>query len=172
MSKTVAARIAFLAATLLPVVQAAYYYGRLPERIAVHFNAVGRPDRWDDKDGFMIVMALVLLALAASFAVIPLFLHRLPDNMINLSRKDYWLHPSRRAETLWFIERQLLWLGVCSMLLVSVIMQEVYWANLGPETGNLTITLWVVLAFIVGTVAWSVWMIRRFANPPSDDGSG
>ncbi len=53
--------------TLLPIVAGLIFWDRLPEQVAIHFNAAGEPDNWASK-------AAAVLGLPAVLAVLHLFL--------------------------------------------------------------------------------------------------
>lgn len=58
---------------LAPMVPSGVFYSRLPERVAVHFNAAGQADdfapRWFAAFGLPLLLLLVLFPLLYSFAL-------------------------------------------------------------------------------------------------------
>ncbi len=84
---------------------------RLPVQIASHFGAGGVPNGWMSRDGYLLFMlgfALgVPLVVVLSMAILP----RRMVKGINIPNRDYWLDPSRREETLRYIEAHAYWLG-------------------------------------------------------------
>ncbi len=49
---------------VLPALQIAVHYRHLPQRIAGHFNFVGRPSRYDDKRMFCVVYGAMMIIIA------------------------------------------------------------------------------------------------------------
>ena len=58
----------------------AYYYPQLPDSVASHFGAGGRPDDWSSKGTYAAVIIAISAALALSFLGIGLLLRRLPNH--------------------------------------------------------------------------------------------
>ncbi|MEO8275059.1 MAG: DUF1648 domain-containing protein [Thermoanaerobaculia bacterium] len=101
----------------------------LPERVASHFDFQGVAD------GFIARRALVVLLLALAmfgpsilFAV-GTFALKLPDSLINLPNKEYWLAPERRAGSLAFFQRVLDRMTLSLLLLLVLLFEEVVRAN-------------------------------------------
>lgn len=89
----------------------------LPEKVAVHFDAAGRPNRWDSRQSLTVVTAALHLGVAGVLVLITSFLHRLPPNVMNLPKADYWRRPENYPEACrisrewarWFSAGQLVW---------------------------------------------------------------
>nr|WP_303652436.1 DUF1648 domain-containing protein [Paludisphaera mucosa] len=82
------------------VVAVAATYSRLPARVASHFAADGRADGWSSRPAYAAILLLGAAAVAI-FCAVPVNLARVvPDEMINLPNREYWLAPERRRETL------------------------------------------------------------------------
>src|ERR1700755_3494188 len=113
-------RIILILVSVTFVAQAAIYYAILPDPIAAHFDATGRPDSWWPKAGFFIFDAVILLFLMAEFILVPRWIEGLPPSMINLPNKAHWLAPERRAETFAAIRHFLEWFSVLLLLLFTV----------------------------------------------------
>lgn len=95
MRKALAALILAQVALALSV---AATYGMLPDRVATHFGADGRADGWDSKAAYATYL-LTGSALISALCAGPLYLARkLPDSLINIPDRDYWLAPERRDE--------------------------------------------------------------------------
>src|SRR6185503_5032974 len=83
--------------------------GQLPDRVATHFDGSGRSNGWMSRS-FHLWFTLVLgLAFPLIVAVILFFARFLPDNFLNIPRRDYWLSAERRADTFTYLFRQSLW---------------------------------------------------------------
>ncbi len=73
-------------------------YSMLPDPVATHFGANGQADDWrprSDYAAYLITASAMVSAMCAG----PLYLARkLPDSMINVPNRDYWLALERRGE--------------------------------------------------------------------------
>ncbi len=159
------ALFALLALTLLFGAQAAYYYPQMPERMASHFDLSGQADGFMSRSALIWLTALTALMTGGMMLGIALLLKRLPDSLINMPHKDYWLAPERRDESLDAMTASLLWIGSATMGLMLVVFQSIYRANLDGSNaiGWSSMILLGVYLLIVLTIA--VRMMRRFRMP-------
>ena len=161
-------RISFAVAILISVLEAIWFYPVIPGRMAVHFNALGVADDWGPKQPFFICLGVVFSVIAIIFGAFILFLLRLPDSLINLPNKDYWLAPVRRQETMDRITDQMFFFGAMSIFLLDGISFLCFRANLMPVPAMPVILLWGMLGgFILLNLIWTIYMIRSFRRPRS-----
>ena len=158
-------RIIFIFVLILCLVQAAYYYPLLPERVASHFGASGRPDAWSGKESFIRIYLIAVAVIAALFSSIGLLLKKTPDSLINLPNKDYWLSPERRQETIDALSRQFLWAGSATLLLLLDIFHQSFRVHLG-KAETLEHPLESVVVYVVFNLFWTVALIRKFKRKP------
>ena len=91
--------VALILAQVVLAVAVAISYGTLPEPVATHFDAHGAADAWASRPEYA-TQILGGGALIAALCVAPLYLaRRLPDSMIHIPDREYWLAPERRAGT-------------------------------------------------------------------------
>jgi len=76
---------------LASVVQTFYYYPQLPDVVPPILNVAGSANGWQPKRAFFGIYSGVLVLLVSIFSGLQLFLDRIPDSLINLPRKEYWL---------------------------------------------------------------------------------
>lgn len=162
---------AFVASLGAAAIHAALYAPQLPERVASHFDLAGDADGWTSPRQLVGVYAAALALTAGSFLICPLVLSGIPDSMINLPRKDWWLAPERREATLRRISDQLLGFGVGTIAFLAGMMHLVFVANLSAAeaAGEVRLGPWFGIllgAFLVGTVAWSLALVLRFRRVP------
>lgn len=153
------ALIAALAALFLG--QLIFYYPQMPDPMASHFNGFGEPDDWMSKTGFFwFEIGLLAFCLGLFFATTK-FISKLPDGLINMPRKDYWLAPERREATLKIFSERMEAFYVAIFLLLVLINQMVFRANL---TGaNLPPVSWLyIAAFVAYTIYWTITLNRKF----------
>ncbi|MBI5527251.1 MAG: DUF1648 domain-containing protein [Deltaproteobacteria bacterium] len=159
-------RAIFVLLLLAVAIQIAYFHPKMPEKMALHFGADGRPNGWMHRDGFVMVYVFVLALMAAIFFVLPKFLIKIPDQWINLPHKDYWLAPERRAQTGQTIEKFMNECGNATLAFMLCVFQMAFSANLEPGA-NLPDWVWVLLAAFLGFMGvWLFRFYRAFRLPP------
>ncbi len=145
------------------------YYPLLPERMAAHFNFEGQPNGWQPKDGFFLLMLVVIGVTAVIPFLSPRLIAARPDNQINLPHRSYWLAPARREETFRFIAAQMAWFG-CGVLFVLLFGTSLaIRANLSPGCRfDNSMMMKVMGGFLIFTVLWMVRFIRHFVRIPAE----
>ena len=101
-----------------------WQHGRLPDRMAVHFDGSGTPDRWSGKWEMTIVMLAVTLLYFLLFGLFSILLPKMPHQLWNLPRKDYWRASERAAETRTFFGRDFLWMGIGMLLFMGYVQWD------------------------------------------------
>jgi uncharacterized membrane protein len=151
---------------ILCIVQAAYYYPRLPDSVASHFNASGQPDSWSSKDSFVFTNLAMIAGISIVCLGIVSLLRRIPVSWINLPNKDYWLAPERKDDTLSTLSVQFGWLACATVALFIAMFQLTILANLSTDKtlGN---TSWLFIGiYLAFTVIWIIRLLRRFGRVP------
>jgi uncharacterized membrane protein len=156
----------FLLLLVVGTIDIIYYYPRLPETVASHFDASGKPDGWSTKKDLVEVFIVVTLSSAFLFLGIALGLPKLPDSLINLPKKEYWLAPERRQETLSFISGYLLWFGIATLGLLICVMHQTFRANLS-ESRTLENVWFFMGAYLVFLIIWVVGLLYKFFRTPT-----
>ena len=146
---------------------AIWTHGRLPDRMAVHFDGSGTPNRWSGKwemTGAMLGVSLLYILL---FGVFSIYLPKMPSNLWNLPCKDYWLAPERAAETLTSFGRDYLWMGILMLLLTGYVQWDVFQANTVRPNNNLEMSIWLILGVVGLFIAMAIRMAVKFYRVPS-----
>jgi uncharacterized membrane protein len=144
--------------------QLLYYYPNLPEKMASHYNASGEPDNWMSKQSFLILELVILLVILAEFTLLPFLLERIPNSLINMPHKSYWLADERRHETFSVIRHYLEWFSVGLLGLFIAINEMVFRANLNNQ--RLSNAAWIALIiFLIFVAVWLTKFILRFRLP-------
>lgn len=138
-------------------------YRQLPERMASHFNASGVANDWMSRDGyvwFMVgIVTFVSLTMLAAFGSVRF----LPNAVINIPRRDYWLAPERRDETARTLMRfGLLMVGFESLFFLAIHLMVVA-ANESQPARLSNDVWWLLAAFLATTGALAFKLYRRFA---------
>ena len=152
------------------VVQAMYYYPLMPEPMASHFGTGGKANDWMPKAGFFVLMAGVQVLFLLIFLGIPKLVGVLPNSVINMPHKDYWLAPERRQKSLDLMGDWLGWFGVAMLAFFLLVGQLTYTANLREDQRLDETKMWTMLVlFLAFTVVWLVLFYRAFKKPPEAD---
>ena len=82
------------------------------------------------KNDFLIVQAVILIFITAKFTLLPRLIKKSLVSTLNLSNKEFWLAPQRRAQTFAAVRNYFEWFAVPLLALFIGINQLVYRANL------------------------------------------
>jgi len=136
-------------------------YRDLPPTVASHFDARGNPNGWMSKEMFVIVEAAILIFVVGQFLLVPFLVRRLPNSLINLPNREYWLSDEHREETLSIVGSYFEIFGAAILVFFIVVNQFVYQANVSKT--NLSSSMWfIVVGFLVFTLVWLIKLIREF----------
>jgi len=163
-----AGKIVTILLIALAIVQFLYYDPILPEQIASHFNLKGQPDNWSGKRVVLFTHLGLILFFALVFQFAGWLTCKIPEALINLPRKSYWLALERKQLTLDSIATFLIWIGNVSIVFFVVIFNLVYQANLSsnPRTAN----FWFALIIFLLAIGYMVFFFfKRFYNIPLHD---
>jgi uncharacterized membrane protein len=149
------------------VAQAAYYYPRLPDTVASHFDLSGQPDRYMSKETVVAVHGGVVALLAAMFLGINFIIGKVPDTLVSMPNKDYWLAPERRTQTYDAISSLMLWFGCATIAFLLGAFQIAVHANLSEDRRMRNVVFWSLLAvYAIFVCAWLIRLILRFTKVP------
>jgi uncharacterized membrane protein len=142
-------------------------YAKLPEVVASHFNASGRPNGWQSKQLFLgFFIGATVITVVVGFAV-PRLIKIVPVELLNLPNKRYWLSPERAEGTLEFLAASFAWLGCGLYVLMLLVFNYAVRANLHPGATPDANTLWMAIGgFAAFTVIWGLRMTIHFARTP------
>lgn len=161
-------RFLYVFLVLAGLLMAAYYYPRMPDRMASHFAGDGRPNGWQSREAFFLIMFLA----SASSAIVSFFapwrIASQPNARINLPNRDYWLAPERRMQTIAYISNFLAWFG-CAVLLVLISGTFLaFRANLAPDHRfNSPVLVAVLVAFLFFLLFGLLRFVRHFQKHTS-----
>jgi serine/threonine-protein kinase len=139
--------------------------GKLPERMATHFDFAGRPDGWMSRQGYLAFMAGFGLLFPLLLPLVSLGFRALPASVINIPHREYWLSPERREETNAYLVRHALWLAVLQLGFVIALHLLSVSAN-RQSPPHLSNAIWgATLVFLRGIGLWGWQLVRRFRTP-------
>lgn len=156
----------FLLLCALSMTQSAYYFPQLPETVAIHFGLSGRPDSWSSKTtmiafsyGLTVFMLILFLGISCGMS-------RIPESLVNLPNKRYWLSEERRRETFEWLSHHLLWFGSATVLFLLDLHHQIFQVNLGRAHFLSHVFLGLGL-YIICVVISSITLFRKFKRVPS-----
>lgn len=134
-----------------------------PQQMATHFNSGGAADGWSSRYQFVLIQVLVMSFLMVLFLLIPVFLQRLPDHLVNLPHRDYWLAAGRRDQSLQTISDCLLKMGTATMLFMLLVNQMVFDANhaVPVELDGAFMYLLIVYLLYISWLSLALWLHFR-----------
>ena len=144
------------------IVQIIYYYPRVPDIIASHFDSLGAPNGWSSKAVFFGIYIAVVLLTVLIFVVLPRFSITSRVNGLKIPNREYWLEPDRRGETIQFYRTHFLSFGIANVLLALVVIQLVIQANFKEEPRLDFLIVRVLGLFFVFVIYWLFRFFFRF----------
>ncbi len=137
--------------------------GELPERIAIHFAPDGQPDRWTNRETYLLAV-LMSLALVPSLLVWMMAgLPRLTDGRGQIPNAEYWFAQERRQATERFLISHASWLGCMTVAIVYAMHLLILRANaVVPPSLATDRFITMVLIYLCGLAWWFVAFMRHF----------
>ncbi len=140
---------------------------QLPPLVASHFDLAGHANAFMARGKYLTLMVLLAAGLPLLMAASARWLTRLPDALINLPNKDYWLAPERRSRSLAALSTHLERLCWALALFLCYLHWLIVRAQGGPKPhlaqGPFVGGLLLFLGFVV---LWLVLLYRRFRRIP------
>jgi uncharacterized membrane protein len=164
MNRSFIGYVVLLALMALSLAHVAVYYPMLPAKVASHLDLEGRVDGWMGKGAFLAVYVGTALGTALLMLLVGLLLPRMPNSMINLPHKDYWLAPERKQATLAFFSGYFAWFACVTLAFLIACFHMCFAVSLGRE---LPVWLFPVMlgVYLVTTLLWCVRLFARFRKP-------
>jgi serine/threonine-protein kinase len=141
--------------------------GRLPEIVAVHFDASGTPNGFATREACRQFMLSFTLAVPVFIVFVTALLPRLiPRAMINIPNRDYWLAPERADASVNFLSEQGIWFGCIFLVFLTWVDEVLVKANtVSPPVFPTGVFLGSMALLFAAIVIWAVRMFRRFSRP-------
>ncbi|MBC7709523.1 MAG: DUF1648 domain-containing protein [Rhizobacter sp.] len=140
--------------------------GALPEQVASHFGSSGAADSFVSRKGYVTFTLIFVVGLPLVMTSILTLVFRGATTSLNIPNRDYWLAPTRRAETIAFLTRHSMRFGACLAAFLSFVHWLVVRANARQpvELSNSEIYAGALL-FVLTIVVWTVWLLLAFRKP-------
>ena len=142
-------------------------HGALPDRIATHFDAGGRPNGWMSREAFLRFGVISVLAPVSVLYAVALLAGFIPASLVNLPHRDYWLSSERSATTRAILRVALFEFANATFAFVLFVLGSTVAANRATPP-HLGFTFFLGLfAFIAFTLVWTLQLLRRFFRIPT-----
>ena len=140
--------------------------GALPVQVASHFGRSGMTDSFMSRGGYVTFMLIFVVGLPLVMTGILTLVFRGATTSLNIPNRDYWLAPSRRADSIAFLTRHSMRFGACLTVFLSFVHWLVVRANARQpaELSNSAIYAGALL-FVLTIVVWTVWLLLAFRKP-------
>ena len=163
-------RIFYIIALLICIFETARLWNISPGQMAAHFNIQGNPDRFVSKAEFFWFELQTIMVVIGTSIPLQLLFTFLPQNLINIPNREYWLAPERHDETINRLNSfSAMMFGVILLTIHAVFEISVY-ANLQTQ---IFFNAKLMLFFIGASFAVIGWMLFRLIaslRPPSSQG--
>jgi Protein of unknown function (DUF1648) len=157
--------LVFLMLCALGTAHAVYWYPRLPERMATHFDFNGKPDGWSTKGTFITIYYGVTAVSALLLFGVALLFRFLPARMMNLPNKEFWCSPEHQQETHDFLFYYFFWFASATLLLLIDLAEQTFRVNLG-KTAALPHSMLSLGCYLAFTALWAAGLIATFIRKP------
>lgn len=137
----------------------------LPPAVASHFDFAGHPNSFLSRSSYLTLMVVFSAGLPLAIAAAGRWAASLPDDLLNIPNKAYWLAPERRAASLASLAARVEWLAVALAVFPCYVHWLVVRANT-DGTHRLAGVPFLVgfVAFLVFTTGWVVSLVLRFRD--------
>lgn len=150
---------------LLAIAQMVWWYPQLPEVVPSHFDGRGQVDEEMAKPAFYFLIGGIQLLTMVGLPVLGHFLKGLPDSLINMPNKEYWLAAERRDDSLAVSFYMLLAISWLTGLLMIVVFQLSAQVAMKQRTG-ISPEMWIaIVAYLVVVSGICGWSFFRFRMP-------
>lgn len=150
------------------VSQIALWFNDLPEQVPSHFDGNGQVDGHMNRVAFCSTMGLMNLVFLIGFPLLGLLTKYIPDSLVNMPNKDYWLAPNRRDNSMRTMTDFLTAIGwMTSWLFIGIFQMSALVAVKARETINPEFYL-VMGIYLVVIVAMVVFLHFKFRIPTDD----
>ena len=141
-------------------------YQILPDRTAVQFDLNNKPTTWQHKSSFIKFYLGILLGLnTLLLGILPNFLSKIPDSLINVPWRTYWFsNPQRRLKALDRMQAVLAFTGVFVNFVYLFVCHIIYQEN--TERPLLRIPVDIGVYFILLLSIVFVVGIFLYMKPP------
>ena len=145
------------------------WWAMLPERVATHFDAVGRANGWMSRGAHGWGSLGTHLGVAGFILGLCAVMHRLPPGLLNLPNKDYWRSPERYPVACALMREWSRWLAAVMLVWGAAMDWQIVLANQAvPPRLNMTAMGILTGCFLAAVFGAVVWLLLRFLRRAPD----
>lgn len=137
----------------------------LPSNVASHFDSSGSADSFMKRSSYLSFMISVVCVITLLTGVLSRLIPAIPNELINLPDKSFWLSPERRVESLNYISNWLQWFSVGIASFLCYVHWLVVQANINQmkqlDSGYLYAGLVVMLLVAIAEIAALIARFRK-----------
>jgi hypothetical protein len=139
--------------------------GDLPPVVATHFGPGGYANGLMDRGSYRVFILITVVAIPSLVGFSGYLVRMLPNGLINIPNKQYWLAPQRRAKTLETIAYMNVYLGILLAAFLCFVHCLVVQANSVQPARLPEIQLFTgLVVFSVAIASWLFTAFRRFGQ--------
>jgi uncharacterized membrane protein len=162
-------RRALVLVAIFNVIQIVLQAPYLPPQMAVRFNAAGVPVGFSSAQAFSTINLVIIAVIVTAFLILPGAMARRRQLRWRLPNREYWLANERREKTIEYLQRQFLWYGIITLILLMAVFQLVVDANHhAPVVLDSTRLVWLLIGYVAFIIVWGGALWRRFSRPPAE----
>ena len=147
----------------LGVAHVAYYYPKLPDTVATHFNARGEADGFSSKQTHAIAMISLEVGMTLLFLGMGWLIKKLPVGLVNMPNREYWLAAERKDKTVKEMYTGFLAMAIGTLLFFIAMDHLSTLQNLG--TTAMTWFWFALAAYLIYVTGFCVWFYIKFRLP-------
>jgi uncharacterized membrane protein len=150
---------------VLSIGQCVAFYGQLPEKVASQFGIGGQPNGYMSRDSYLFLNVMLQVVLPLAMLGIGRALPLMPNELINVPRREYWLNQENRSYTINVMQGMLIWLAIFTSAFMLGIFHLAFRANV--DKANLDERTFLILlgAFLVAVFGLTFGTMWRFMKP-------
>jgi uncharacterized membrane protein len=157
----------WLIAALLGVFtwQTIHYYPLVPQTVASHFGPSGRPNGFQSRTAFFVLMWVIQLLMVLAFIALPRYIGRVNPRLLNIPNREFWLLADQVERMKQIVYREMSLCGVGVIAFMVFVMQMVLEANVARARLNNAVFLGGLAAFLAFILIWMIRLYRKLAVP-------
>jgi len=156
----------FTVSSFIFVLSVLYFGDALPEKLAVHFDAVGHPNGWMSRSEDM--LTILLMGFGLTFIVLTLFysFRFFPASYLSVPNQAFWRHPQNYQTACNYLFRGSFILASNFLIFFTGLHILIIEANLQTTIGlPFPLQYFVIGIFILLQTLWVTDILLYFAKP-------
>ena len=138
----------------------------LPDPVAVHFDGDGRPNGWMSQLGHVLFMGLFVILMTGLFMALPAVADTRLERWLNIPKRERWLTPQNRPRLNTLLKDFGYQCSTLMGLFLLALQGLLVLANQqSPARLNNTLTVWLIIAFVLLLLAASLRLTLKLRHP-------